>query len=111
MKSFALQQIALHKDLLCRDLPFELGRQARACPSGKGIGLVVADVADRLRLTNLAHPGAGELQPVISIFFPIERRRPPVRLYRLPAVGKPEFGTLVTAIVDERQILAASSRP
>ena len=48
MQCVRLQEVAGHRTRPGGDLPFELGGQPRTSPARKGVGFVVADVADRL---------------------------------------------------------------
>src|SRR5690606_39176809 len=59
-------------------LPFGLGRQARARPAGEGIGLVVADVADRRR--GIDGLPAGEREFDAAVGMPVERAVPAAAL-------------------------------
>ena len=92
-------------------LPLGLGRQARAGPARVGVGLVVADVADRL--VRVERPQAGRVKAVQppSRVLPVERRLPAAGLHRVPAVGQPQLGPPVAAVGDEGQVLAVGHRP
>src|SRR5579871_4387614 len=90
MKSAVFQKIALDGgNSACRDFPLELGRQARTGPAGKRVRFVITHMADRLGFFNVAHAGAGELDPLAAGLFPIERCLPAMRLHSLPAIREP----------------------
>src|SRR5262245_61810363 len=107
MKPGALREITFHRQRSGGDLPLELRGQPCAGPAGESVGFVVANVADRLGLFNLAPPRAGELEPLTPIFFPIERRYPSVRLHGLPPVRQPELGAFIASVRHKSQILPA----
>src|SRR5579863_7279389 len=81
-----------------RDFPLGLGRQPLAGPAGEGVGLVEADVRDRLGGIDPALAGQGEDAPLAVLDAPVERRFPALLLHDRPAVGQPEFGPAVAAV-------------
>src|SRR4051812_20310890 len=88
-----------------RHLPLRLGRQTNSGPAGEGIGLVITDMTDRFTADEVTHTGQGHQSPARGRLLPVERRRPAVLVGRDPAVGEPELGPLVAAVVDERAVL------
>src|SRR5205807_1232409 len=111
METAILEQIALYFELRGGHFPLELGRQARAGPAGKSIGFVITDVADGLILIELAQAGAGELEPLPANFFPVQRRRPALRLHHLPSVGQPQLRPAISAIFNKCKVFAAGHKP
>ncbi len=92
-------------------LPFALGGEARALPAGVGVGLVEADVADRLVQVEVAVSGEGPDPPSVFPQLPVERRGPALILDLGPAVREPEEGVAVAAVLDELQVLAVGDQP
>ena len=80
------------------DLPLGLRRQPSPAPAGEGVGLVVADVADRLGLVEAAGPAQRECPPGAVDPLPVQRRLPSLGLDGGPAVREPEVGTPVAAV-------------
>ena len=72
-----------------REFPLRFCRQPLAYPAGEGIGLVIADVTDRLRGSERPLPRQRHDGPLPVALFPVERRRPPGSLALGPAVGEP----------------------
>src|SRR5205823_2663935 len=70
-------------------------------PSGEGVRLVEADVGDRLVGRDLEETGQGRGHPAIADPFPVERGRPSPGLPGGPAVGQPELGPVIAAILEE----------
>src|SRR5579883_2370165 len=111
MQPAAIGEIAYDRQLCGRHLPFRLARQALAGPAGKGVGLIKTDMTDRLRRVQPTAPAQRENRPrPLALAPPIERRFPALLAYRRPAVGEPEFGAAIAAILDEVEILAAGRR-
>lgn len=66
-------EIARDVDTLRGMLPLRLGREPLAGPGREGVGLIVADVADRLGWIQRAHPPERHDLPVPVDLLPIER--------------------------------------
>ena len=87
-------------------LPFELGRKAGTGPRGERVGLVVRDVDDGLVRVERAQAGERVDPPpirVVGVAPPVEGRLPALGLGARPAVGLPQFGPPISAVVDERE--------
>jgi hypothetical protein len=93
-----------------RVFPLGLGREARAAPSCEGVGLVVADVTDRLRGIDRPHASQCEQRPTGTVGFPVQRRLPLVRLDSCPPVREPEVGARIPVVLDERQPVGTRRR-
>src|SRR5262249_18307133 len=106
METTRFLEVAGQGDRCGGSFPLRLGRQPGPGPAGEGVGLVVADMTDRLLQTHPPVPCQGALGPGAACQLPIERRRPTACLPCGPAVGEPELGTLVAAVTHEFQILA-----
>ena len=72
-----------------------------AGPAGKGVGLVIADMADRRGGIERPEAVKAHLHETAVGLFPIERGGPALRCHHGPAVGKPERGRAVAAVLDE----------
>src|SRR5439155_17305548 len=103
-----IEEVAAHLLRPDRGLPLELGGEAGAGPAGVRVRLVIAHVTDRLGRVERPLAAQTEYPPfrVRPIAVPVERRRPAVALPRRPAVGEPQVRTVVTAVLDESQVLA-----
>src|SRR5690554_158716 len=103
MEMPVLHKIAVDGDLLCGDLPFLLGGEARSGPPGIRVSLVIADVADRfIRVDgSLTRKSKQDVVPFVTRRLPVEGLFPLLFLYGRPAHGKPELRTLVSPIPDE----------
>src|SRR6266850_1851796 len=97
----AVREVAVKRRVAGGNLPFRFGRQAFFGPAREGVGLVEADVADRLGGIDRALAGQREDQPLAILAAPVERRLPALLLHRAPALRQPEFGPLVAALGDE----------
>src|SRR2546429_399091 len=71
----------------------------------------MAEMAHRLAPIETLRASESEDAPAFRAAEPIERRPPPLGLHRRPAVGQPELRPLVTAVLDEGEIVAAGDRP
>src|SRR5690606_40963285 len=87
-------------------LPFGLGGQARAGPAGKGVGLVVADVAHRRMRLQRAHPAEGER--LFEVRLPVQRPLPAFGQDPGPAIAEPQPRIAVPAILDELAVLGVA---
>src|SRR5579859_3997722 len=106
----ALHEIALDWQPVRRHLPLRLGRQARARPTRVGVGLIVADVADRLRRVDRAQAVQRHLVPAVVAALPIERRVPALLLDRPPAIREPELRARIATLLHEAQILTVGDQ-
>ncbi len=88
-------------------LPFEFGGKPLARPRGVSGGLIETHMRDRLIVIKWL---CAMQRENIAVIQPIERRAPALALFQRPAVGKPEFRPLITAIRDERAIFAIRHR-
>src|SRR4051812_49196558 len=98
MEPLALHEVARDRQSGRGSLPLGLGGQARPRPAGVGVGLVVADVADRLGGRDGAQAGEGLHDPDTVALLPVERRVPTLSVYRVPAIRQPELWPLVAAV-------------
>ena len=83
-----------------RRVPLGLGGQARAGPAGVGVGLVEADVADRGVVVERLRARQRE-RGVQSSSCQYSGRCQSLLVDRGPAVGQPQLGAVVAAVVDE----------
>ena len=79
MKRLAFEEVPGDRQGFGGDFPLGLGRQPGAGPAGEGVGLVVADVADRLARDQVAHAREGHRPPLAVVDFPVERGGPALR--------------------------------
>ena len=86
MERFGGKQVSSDGAMLSVGLPLELGRESVTGPAGVGLGLLVADVNDRLRLVDRVHPVESVDLPTRFADVPIARRLPAVRADVVPAV-------------------------
>jgi hypothetical protein len=91
--------------------PFGLGREAGAGPAGEGVGLVIADVADRLGGLDRMETVEAEGEPAPVAALPVERRLDPVGPNPVPAVGQPEGRSRIAALLNEAQPFGIGDRP
>src|ERR1700761_922706 len=108
MELSCFQQITLYWRAGGSHFPFEFGRQAGSSPAGKGVRFVITHMANRLGFFYTAQARAGELQPVVSRYWParfltvrllpVERCAPAMGLHGFPSIGEPEFRTRVAAV-------------
>ncbi|MNE18332.1 hypothetical protein D3C80_1113640 [compost metagenome] len=84
-----------------RLFPFRLGRQPPPRPSGKGVGLIEADMTHRRRRIDGAPPAQGHGAPSRRLFAPVEGRRPAFRPHPRPTVRQPELGPPIAVVIDK----------
>jgi hypothetical protein len=89
-----------------RDLPFLLAGQVLAGKSGKGLGLVIADMQYWLGGIHRLEPGKCHSMPLAVLVPPVSRRLPPFRLHDIPAFRQPQRRRRVTTSTDELHPLA-----
>src|SRR5207249_5011130 len=87
-----------------------LGRQPLVGPAGEGVGLVEADMVDRLGRVDRAIAQQREDSPRAVLAAPVERRLPALLLHRRPALRQPEFRPAIAALGDEFEEVAATHR-
>src|ERR1700677_1761319 len=63
MEPGLVEEVPRDRQRARRHLPLRLGGQPTSGPAGEGVGLVVAQVTDRLGRIDRARPGQGELLP------------------------------------------------
>src|SRR5690606_11938655 len=85
------------------ELPFGLRRPARAGPACERVRLVVADVTDRR--VGIDRPPSAEGELLLEVLRPVERTAPAFLADLRPAVGEPERGVVVSALLDEFAVL------
>ena len=100
------KRIAGDRQILRRDLPLELGRQALAGPARERVGLVVADVRHRRGAIDRLQPFERHGEPLPVALLPVERRVPALAVDRRPAVGEPKRGRAIAAVLHEREPFA-----
>src|SRR5271165_7114347 len=86
-------------------LPFKLGSQTRARPTRKGVGLVIADVANRLVHRHRFRALDGVMPPLPVPLFPVQRSVPLVVANAVPPIGKPQLRSAVATVAHELQVL------
>src|SRR3546814_10090466 len=87
----AVQLVAAgRRDVQGGAFPFRLGRQARARPSGIGVRLIEADMADRRGGIDRLAPVQAEACPALLAPPPVKRRLYPFGLHPGPAVRQPK---------------------
>ena len=101
--------------------PLELGREAGAHPAGDGVGLEKAEVDGRRVRVERLHSGEGERHPALGVAVVVARRfaralpvkglAPLVLLRQRKALGQPELGPLVAAVLHEREHLGVRHEP
>jgi len=74
MEQAGFEEIPFDRLRGCGDFPFGLGRKSCAGPACVGVGLEVAEVADRFVGIDRLQAGTGKGQPVAVALFPIKRR-------------------------------------
>src|SRR6516162_169415 len=107
----AVSEIAGDRRALSGDLPLCLVRQPFAGPFGESVGLVKADMANRLAGVQPAAARQREDRPLPVFATPIERRVPTLLANRRPAIRQPEFRPAVGTILDETEKFATGHRP
>ena len=110
MEAAALDEVALHRDFLCRALPLHLRGQAVTGPAGERIRLVEAHVTDGVGGAHLLEPGKSEVEPLVIHLFPVQRRLPALAAHHAPSVGQPQVGPLVSVLAQKRQELGVVHR-
>ena len=103
-------KVAGHRNTHGGDLPLGFARQSLAGPFREGVGFKKTDVADGFDRVQSTASGQGKDGPLAAVAAPIERRLPTLLANRCPAIRKPEFRALVTAGLDEAEILGAADR-
>ena len=111
MEMAAGSEIALDRTIGRQKFPLGFRRQSLAGPIGIGVGLEKADVADRFRRIQGAHPGQGHDPPFVICLLPVKRRFPAIGLNGGPAVRQPPLRPPVTTVVNEFQEFAVGHRP
>jgi hypothetical protein len=94
-----------------RRLPFPLGRQPRARPAGKSVGLIMADLACRRGGVDRMQTIQREGGPVRTVMTPVERGLDAVRVHPVPAVRQPQLRPAIAAVVHEGSPLAVGDGP
>ncbi len=111
MQISRLTQIATHRFVSGDGLPFIFAWQAFPGPARVGVGLVETHVAHRFVFVERAHAGEREQPPVAVGIFPVKRCLPGFFAHAAPAIREPEFRTLITAGLDELEVLAVRDQP
>src|SRR5262249_14860278 len=81
------------------------------CPARKGVGLVITHVTNRFIRPGPSGSRQGSKGPLAIPLDPVEGSLPSSGLARGPTVGQPQLGPLVTAVVDEGQVLGMGHQP
>ena len=89
MKVIALAKISVDRQRRGNGLPSTLARQPATHPAGKGVGFVVADVADWLARVDISHATERHDLPAIIVELPVKRCIPPALLNHAPRIGEP----------------------
>ena len=85
----------------------------RRAPAQRAIGIrfIIADVANRLGLDDRPEPAERLRPPGAVDLLPVERGLPAAGVRDVPAVGEPQLGPPIAAVLDEREELAVGDRP
>src|SRR5450432_1853172 len=101
-----LNKVSFNRNILRSNLPFGFCGETCICPTCIGIGLIVADMADRFGFINLAQSRERHRPPITIALLPIQRSLPLLRTHGIPAFREPQEGILIAAILYELQVLA-----
>src|ERR1035441_10876639 len=88
----ALQQIPRHPARSRRNFPFEFSWESRSRPARKGVGLVIADMTNRLAQFQWLHAFDGVMPPLAIPLLPVQRSAPLIVANAVPAIGEPQLG-------------------
>src|SRR5664279_449978 len=111
MQMTALQQISRHPARSRRNFPFEFSWESGSRPARKGVGLVIADVTNRLAQFQWLHTLNGVMPPLAIALLPVQRSAPLIVANPVPAVRKPQLGGAVSVVAYEFEILAVDHQP